>query len=296
MSNILLARFFLVLIAFIWGSTFIVIQDAIQTMQPFSFLAVRFGISAAFLALITVFVKRQRFWTKEVLKMGGALGGFLFLGFTLQTLSLFETTSANSAFFTGVVVVIVPFVSLFLLRTKIHWPIWISVIITLIGMYLLSGSDLSRINPGDFLAFLSAFAFAFQLVLLTKWSHSLPLFSVVTVQISVIALLSLLFAMILEPWQQMIQPEVLFHEKVLIAILITSIFATVVAYLGQAFCQRYISPIQYSLIVMLEPIFALGLDYQFNGIIITVSTLMGCMLILLGIFLSLQSSGSNGDR
>ncbi|GCE02786.1 EamA family transporter [Dictyobacter aurantiacus] len=93
----------LLLIAAIWGLTFVLVQDAIATLPPFSFVAIRFSWAALFLlpflarktreSATPVAISRWR-----ILISGGVLGFFLFLGYSLQTFSLLYTTSGKSGF------------------------------------------------------------------------------------------------------------------------------------------------------------------------------------------------------
>lgn len=101
----------LLLIAAIWGLTFVLIQNAIATIPPFSFVALRFSCAAL---LLLPFLGRQKSVAPATLSRvhllisGGVLGFFLFLGYALQTFSLLYTTSGKSGFLTGLAVALVP--------------------------------------------------------------------------------------------------------------------------------------------------------------------------------------------
>lgn len=111
-------------IAFIWGITFVLIQNAISTLPPFSFIFVRFGLAVLFLMSFMIFTKSKFFsiFEKNVLKSGCFLGLFLFLGYAFQTFSLLYTTSGKSGFLTGMSVAMVPISqSLYLKRSQNLW-------------------------------------------------------------------------------------------------------------------------------------------------------------------------------
>ncbi|MOA02866.1 EamA-like transporter family protein [compost metagenome] len=91
----------------------------------------------------------------------GLLGFFLFLGYGFQTIGLLYTSTSNAGFITGLSVVLVPFLSVLLLKHKMTRYTWISALLAALGLYLLafSGSSYS-LNRGDVFILLCAAAFA----------------------------------------------------------------------------------------------------------------------------------------
>ena len=109
-NKTLLSDFALVFVAISWGATFMLVQNAINKIDVFSFLFWRFLISAILMWLISL--KFELKFDKKSLIYGGILGIFLFLGFAFQTLALKYTLSSSVAFITGIYVVLVPFLML----------------------------------------------------------------------------------------------------------------------------------------------------------------------------------------
>lgn len=277
------AELSLIFLALIWGSTFVFMEDAIQWIPPLAFLTIRFAISSLCLLFITVFICRSPIMRTSIWLWGFILGGLLTFGLALQIISLLSTTSGNSAFFTSASVVIVPIFSLILLSTPITRRWILSLLIVMIGLYLLSGSQFNGINQGDLLAFLGAFAFALHIVCLKKWSVDLPLFSFVTIQFIFATFFCGLAAILWEPWQTVLSPTIMLQPSVWIGIGVCSLLATVGGYVLQAYAQRYTTPNRSSLILTTEPIFAASIDYLWNGVTITDWRLFGCCLVIVGI-------------
>lgn len=281
----------LLLVATIWGLTFVLIQDAIATIPPFSFVAIRFGWAA--LLLLPFLTRKTRGSTPPVeisrshlLISGGLLGFFLFLGYGLQTFSLLYTTSGKSGFLTGLSVALVPLLAWLILRTRPAALTLAGVGVATIGLYLLAFIDISTINPGDGLAFLCAIAFGLQVVYTGKFSRLASAHTLVLIQLSTVAALSAVAAFIFEPWQSVFQHAVLLQPVVLIALIVTSVFATTLAYLAQTYIQKYTTPARVALIFATEPVFAALADYLWHGTTLSLRAFIGCLLILSGTLLT----------
>jgi drug/metabolite transporter (DMT)-like permease len=287
----------MLLLAFIWGSTFVLMEDATKWMPPLTFLTIRFFVAAFCLVIMVVFIYRVPMKCHSIWFLGSALGGLLALGFGLQTLSLQDTTSGNTAFFTSVVVVIVPFFSFFLLSTRLSVRSILSLILVLLGLFLLSGYQISNINQGDLLAFLGAFSFALHIVFIKKWGTKMPVFSLVTIQMIFAALFCGIGAFFFESWQSAFAPSVMIQPSVWSAIIVCSLLATVFAYAMQAYLQRYLDPNRASLIITMESVFAAGIDYLWNQVTITDWKLLGCVIIFAGLIWSnLKEEESTNNR
>src|SRR5689334_12577246 len=142
----------LMLVALIWGSTFIVVQDSVSHTGPFTFLTIRFGIAT--LGLAVVFRRRLARLTRREISSGAISGVFLFAGYALQSLSLQLTTSSKVGFLTGLYVPMVPLLALVLLGQRPGRRAVIGVVLATLGLTLLSmrnNLDLA-FGPGEALA------------------------------------------------------------------------------------------------------------------------------------------------
>ncbi len=276
-------------ITFTWGLTFILVQNAIATIPPFSFVALRFGC-AALLLLPFTYQKQTNLspslsW-KKVVRTGAWLGIWLFLGYALQTFSLLYTTSGKSGFLTGMSVSLVPILALIILKTRPTLSALFGVGLATIGLYLLAFVNLSSINRGDILAFFCAIAFGLQVVYTAKFSAHTSVQKLVVIQLTTVALLSGGAAAVTEPWQHVFSPHVLLQPAVIIALVVTALFATALAYLAQTHIQKYTTPTRVALIFASEPVFAALADYWWNGTGLSSRAIIGCILILAGTLLT----------
>src|SRR5437763_12965733 len=80
------ANVLLVVVTMIWGSSFLIVQDTLTLVGPFTFLAMRFGF--AVLALALLFRKHLIHITYTEIVMGSIIGFFLFASYAFQTVSL----------------------------------------------------------------------------------------------------------------------------------------------------------------------------------------------------------------
>src|SRR5699024_5546968 len=183
----------LLMIAFVWGATFVLVQGAIEILPPFAFLTVRFGLAALLLWLYLLWQKDHRkAFQPRYLSAGIFLGLWLFVGFAFQTFSLLYTTSGKSGFLTGLSVALIPVFSFFISGIRPVINAWVGVLLAVAGLYLLALADFSQVNLGDILATICAVGFAFQVAYTAKyapWAEAMPL---VTVQVTFVAVASLI--------------------------------------------------------------------------------------------------------
>lgn len=277
----------LLFIAFIWGATFVVVQNALSFLEPNTFNALRFSIAAFILFAVRLFLSRknQLKITKNLLISGIILGFWLFIGYTFQTIGLLYTTSAKAGFITGLNVVLVPVLSIFLLRTKLAVPQVIGVGLATAGLYLLTMTGSSGVNIGDFLVLICAFGFAMQIILTGKYTEKFPTIDLTLWQISTVAVLSWIAALLFEDWSLAFQPAT-FQQEVLFALVITSLFATAIAFFAQTHFQKFTTATHTALIFAMEPVFAALTDYLWNGVTMSTSGIFGSILIFTGMILA----------
>lgn len=277
----------LLFIAFIWGATFVVVQNALSFLEPNTFNALRFSIAAFILFAVRLFLSRknQLKITKNLLISGIILGFWLFIGYTFQTIGLLYTTSAKAGFITGLNVVLVPVLSIFLLRTKLAVPQVIGVGLATAGLYLLTMTGSSGVNIGDFLVLICAFGFAMQIILTGKYTEKFPTIDLTLWQISTVAVLSWIAALLFEDWSLAFQPAT-FLQEVLFALVITSLFATAIAFFAQTHFQKFTTATHTALIFAMEPVFAALTDYLWNGVTMSTSGIFGSILIFTGMILA----------
>lgn len=282
--NLLLAHGTLLFVAFIWGSTFVVVQNAISFLEPFSFNAIRFFIAAVLLGgWLFAFERRQlRNINKSAILAGIAIGFWLFIGYAFQTAGLLYTTSSKAGFITGLSVVLVPLFSFLLLKIKLGKNAVIGVAFAAFGLYLLTMTDTIALNLGDGLVFICAIGFALHIITTGKYSKKYPVLLITVIQIVTVSFLSAIFAFWTEDTSAILQQNVLLQNDVLFALLITSIFATAFAFFAQTTFQQYIPPTRVALIFATEPVFAAITGYLWAGDRLAMTAIFGCLLIFAG--------------
>lgn len=290
MNRSRLADLSLLIVAMMWGCTFLIVQHAVRVLPPLAFNGVRFIGAAILLALIiTCFYRSQwRLISPGMLLHSCLLGLFLFMGYAFQTVGLLYTTTSNTGFITGLSVVLVPFLALVLLKHPISRFTWLSALLAACGLYLLTfaGSALT-LNKGDFLVFLCAIAFALHIAYTGIFAPKYPALPLAAAQMAVVGLFSLIGSLLFEdmgPLPQMLerlaQPEVLW--ALLVSIGPTSAFAFWI----QTVCQKYTTPSRVAVIFAMEPVFAALTGMWFGGEKLGIMAGIGCLCILMGMILA----------
>lgn len=269
------------IVALIWGVTFVVVKRALVDISTMYFLAVRFSLASALLAILfaQTFRRTETRSIRRGLRGGMIAGLFLWLGYVLQTFGLKYTSAGNSGFLTGLYIVLVPLISTAIYR---RWPQLrelVGIAIAAAGMLLLTGPSLGhhfRMNRGDALTIGCAVAFAFHLLLVGYFSQRELFEAVALGQIGCAAVLSG-FSLFLEP------PVGTWSHSVLFAIVLTAVLATALAFALQTWAQQYTTPTRTALIFALEPVFALATAVGTGGERLSTPGLFGAALILTGI-------------
>ena len=291
MSRSLKAHLLLVLVTIVWGVTFVEIKDALNDVSPLFFNAVRMTVAGT--ALLLIF-RKHLCMTAAALRTGLGMGTLLWMGYEFQTTGLVYTTPSKSAFLTGVSVVLVPVFLALIWRRHINRWTSFGVLAAFVGLYLLtvpnagSGGLQSGINRGDLLTLGCAVTFGFQIIFMGRAMRSHPFEQIATLQACVAAVLMAVTVPLLE------KPHVVWSPRVVIAILVTGLFATAAAFSIQAWAQQFTPPTHTALIFVLEPVFAWASSYLLLGERLGTRAALGAILIIAGVLLSeLKGSASH---
>jgi len=284
MKRPLFADISLLLVTLIWGTTFVLVQNAIDFLPPFAFNGIRFFIAAflLFICLIVFDSKQLRRMNVKILLSGVFIGFWLFIGYVTQTIGLLYTTTSKAGFITGLSVVLVPIFSFVLLKQYPSRNAIIGVVTATIGLFLLTLTDVSALNIGDGLVFICAISFAMHIIVTGKFSSKYPTLLLTVIQISTVAILSIISSFFFEDWKKSFNMEVLFSKDVIIALIITSVFATAIAFFVQTNFQKYTSATRVALIFAMEPVFAALTGYFWAQERLSISAVLGCILIFMG--------------
>lgn len=270
----------LVLNTIIWGATFVVVKQALRDVSPVLFLALRFTLATV--ALLVLFRgswshPRNPRWS---LAGGATAGVFLFSGYAFQTIGLQFTTAPKSAFLTGLTSTITPLLAALVYRNRPRAMEVCGVALATAGMALMTlpGATLAM-NRGDLLTVCCAVCYAAHILTLSRYSANASFELLATAQIGVSALL----AWSLFRWME--TPQIRWTAEVWVAIVVTGLLATAVAFTFQAWAQKYTTSTRTALIFMLEPVFAWITSYLLTGETLSRRAAAGAGLILAGILL-----------
>ena len=275
------------LCTFIWGTTFIAQDTGMDNIGPFTFNAVRFFIGflaitpLVFLFEIKKFKSEFKSDIKTFINLSILIGLSLFLGSALQQVALLYTDVANAAFFTIFYVPMVPIIIFLFNRTSIHWSVWPSVILCLIGGYLLTNFYNATVRLGDSLVILGALFWSTHIIftgIIVK-KYDLPL-TLGAVQTLIVALFSFIIALI---YEEFIYIEIM---KEINSILYAGILSGGFAFVLQIYAQKNITPAPAAIIFSLEGVFATIAAWYILNQILDINNLLGCLFILIGVLLS----------
>lgn len=288
------ANCLLLLTAAIWGFAFVAQRIGGKYIGAFTFNSVRFAIgSISLLPLIIFYNKSDKKSSnteefKTALLPGIIAGVFIFLGSSFQQIGITHTTAGKAAFITGLYIVIVPILGIFL-KQHIKINTWIGAIIAVAGLYFLCITDEFSISYGDFLEFICAFFFAVQILLIDNFAKKVDNLKLAFLQFATCSVLSLICA--------------LFVEKIAISsilqaavpILYGGIFSSGVAYTLQIVAQKNAKPSEAAIIMSMESVFgSIGgffiLNESFGS-----KGILGCGLMLVGMLLAQFQSEKKDD-
>ena len=275
------------LCTFIWGTTFIAQDTGMDDIGPFTFNAVRFFVGflaivpLAFLFEVKKFKSEFKLDLKTFVVLSFLIGLSLFLGSALQQVALLYTDVANAAFFTIFYVPMVPIIIFIFKKKSLHWSVWPSVILCLVGGYLLTNFHDATVRLGDFLVILGALFWSthiiFTGIIVTKYNLPLTLGAIQTL---LVALFSLIIGLI---YEEFIIKNILNEiDSILYAGILSGGFAFVL----QIYAQKNITPAPAAIIFSLEGVFATIAAWFLLNQILGINNLLGCFFILCGVLVS----------
>jgi drug/metabolite transporter (DMT)-like permease len=275
----------------VWGTTFVVVKDALADATPLAFNLARMVL--AFLVLSLVYRRHWRQVTRGKLIAGAIVGFFLAMGYQFQTAGLVKTTPSKSAFITGLVVVLVPlFSTIPVLRPpgarRPRWNAFIGAILAFGGILLLTLPaasegmlpDFSSMNVGDLLTFGCTIGFAFHCLALGHASPRIRFQPLALLQVGFCALFMAISMPILE------HPHMHLTLRLCIALAVAAVLATAAAFSIQSWAQSILPATHTALIMTLEPVFAWITSFIIIGERLGLRPASGAILILAGIALT----------
>ncbi len=275
----------------VWGTTFVLVKDALADATPLAFNLARMIL--AFIVLGVIYHRHWREITRKQLLGGAVVGFFLAMGYQFQTAGLVKTTASKSAFITGMVVVLVPLLSAIrFLRPPgakaPHWNAYIGAILAFSGILLLTLPataagllpDFTSVNLGDVLSFGCTIGFAFHCLALSHASPRIHYQPLALLQVGFFALFMALSMPLLE------HPHLNLTPRLAIALAVAAVLATAAAFSIQSWAQSILPATHTALLMTMEPVFAWITSYLVMGERLGLRPASGALLILTGIALT----------
>jgi drug/metabolite transporter (DMT)-like permease len=271
--------------ALIWGSTFVVVKDALADVSVFVYLAVRFALAAAVMAI--VFWRSFRSLTRSAIWAGAQIGFFMFAGYAFQTTGLKFTSPSKAAFITGSSVVIVPLLLAVFGKRRVNAWIWAGALAALAGLYLLTvpPEGLGGFNRGDPIVFGCALMFAMHMIVISRYVEHHSVGALAVIQVTTTAVLATIALPLLSA-TGVEQPRWVWSGTLVFAVLITAIGSTAFGFSAQTWAQQYTSPTHTAILISLEPVFAAITSWLVAHEHLTGRVLLGAGLIFVGILLA----------
>lgn len=274
-SNLLL-----LLIAAIWGSSFVIQKLAMDIMDPFIYNALRFLLAAVCLMPIRYFRRgnlsiMQSDDKRHMLLSTIIAGSIMFVAVAFQQIGIKHTTVSNAGFITGLYIVFVPLIGI-CIGHRYDKKISLAILIACSGLYLLSGMDGLYMERGDFFILISAFCWGCHLIVIDQISHRHHPIAFAIRQFIVCGILSLIAAIITGERLMIVTPLEWSY------IVLSGVIAIAIGYTAQIYGQKVTPPSQAALILNTEAVFAAAAGIYFLGEILGPQALIGCGLMLAG--------------
>lgn len=281
--------FMLFLTAFIWGTAFVAQSVGVESIGPFAFNSIRSLVGGiALLPVIFFFDRRktlqereQERKNKKTLLVGGVCCGLaLGVASTLQQIGIQYTTVGKTGFITALYIVIVPILGLFFGK-RVGIKLWVSVVIAIVGLYLLCASGSMALQLGDVLVLLCAVGFSVHIMVIDHFSPKTDGVKLSCIQFFVAAILAGLGMLVAEG-----MPATQDVCASWIPILYAGLLSSGVGYTLQIIGQKGVNPTIASLVMSLESVFSVLAGWAFLHERMSSRELTGCVLMFCAIVLA----------
>ena len=273
----------LLLTALIWGTAFVAQRSGMDYVGPFTFQTIR-GFWGG-LAVLPVVIWQKRCqgagFAMPSLKACLMCGLVLTLGSTTQQIGLVSTSASKAGFIGALYVVFVPLIGLCLGKRAAR-KIWLSVLLSVVGMFFISGVGMGRltVQVGDIWLLISAVFYALHILVVAHYAPKVNGAALSFAQFLVMAVLTFLPAVILE------KPTLSGILDAKWALLYTGVLSSGVAYTLQIIGQSRVPSAVASLLMSLESVFSLIAGMMILGERLLPAEWVGCALVLLSVVIS----------
>ena len=296
----------LFLAALIWGFAFVAQSAGMEYVGPFTFNAVRCTIGAAVLVPVALLFKPENSdlekeenrntgttWLarNKILLLGGTLCGiFLGVATNLQQIGIITTSVGKAGFLTALYIVLVPIAGLFF-KKKCGVAVWIGVVCSFAGLYLLCMTEGSfQLATGDLLLLGCAVVFTGHILVIDYFAPKVNGVWMSCIQFLVAGIISAVPMLFTETptW------ESIFAAK--LPILYAGVMSCGVAYTLQILGQKNYNPTIAVLILSLESCFSVLGGFLILHETLSARELCGCGLMFVAIILAQLPGGKKSNE
>ena len=271
--------------ALIWGSTFVVVKDALADVSVFMYLAVRFALAAAVMAN---FFLALAAWTHARRDLGGRANRLLHVcGLRVSNhrteIHLAIQSSLHHRFERGTRA----HFSRCLRKRRLNAWIWAGALAALAGLYFLTipPEGLGGLNRGDPIVFGCAVMFALHMIVISRYVEHHSVGALAVIQVATTAVLATIALPLLSS-TGIEHPRWVWSGTLVFAVLITALGSTAFGFSAQTWAQQYTSPTHTAILISLEPVFAAITSWLVAREHLTRRILLGAALIFVGILLA----------
>lgn len=271
--------FWLLLVTIVWGSTFLIVKDTVQTVNEFLIVFIRSALAFGAMFIYQVFKDWKKLFNKRNFIYGSIMGVLMAITYGAQTIGLKYTSTGHSAFITSSAVIIVPFILFFFFKDKLLKIDILSVLIVFIGLFFLTYDFETKMNIGDIITIITAVSYAFHVILAGRYVKKSDTNSIVTYQFlsaAVIGLVAYFFSNN--------EPAIISY-KAWYSLIYLGLIGTLFCYFIAVWVQKYVSSLKVTIIFSLEPVFAAIFGYFIINEVLSPKELIGAGFILVGVLI-----------
>ncbi|MBN2891043.1 MAG: DMT family transporter [Bacteroidales bacterium] len=272
-------NFLIVLVTIVWGSTFFIVKDTVDSVNEYFIVYGRMLIATIPMLIFVLIKKPKLLLDKKAIINGSILGFLLVATYISQTIGLKFTSSGHSAFITGIAVILVPIIMFFIFKSKFQKSDILSFIIVVIGLFLLTYDFETKFNKGDLITLICAISAGFHIVFSGRFVKKSDPLALITYQFISGTILSFIGAAIVG------FESVSLSTNSIYAILYLGLFGTLFCYFVSVWVQKYVSSVRVALIFSLEPVFAAFFGYLALNEKLNEKEITGMFLILSGVIM-----------
>ena len=278
------ANFLMLIASLIWGTAFVSQTTGMGFIGPFTFSFARFFLAALTVLPLALYFEKQNFEiffkNKNFIYLSLFAGLGLFGGMGLQQYALLKSQIANASFLSTLYVPIVSLISRFIFKSRLHWIVWIAVLLCIYGSYLLSANQALEIQRSDSLLFIAAVCFAIHIILIDVFMKQFySPFTFGFIQYAVVFLCSTILAFSFET------PTLANIKLEWFELIYTGVASAGIGYTLQIIAQSKASPAPAAIILSMESVFGTIAGWILINQVLDTNKILGCIAIFIGVII-----------